>query len=341
MDLDLADEADAILSVEKLVRFNRYLVPLLNNFVSFRDFYSRREKAVFQAGTLLLDGRGCDLCLKVLDPARHAKLAGLSNTYLAYCDCVRPASGEKMEIVAAFTGGDSDFLMVGRNGIFYDRQGRDWDATITRVVDNPISVRQAFLSPYKKIGRFINAQIEKFASAKEKSVEEKTGLAVADAGKKVETAPAAPGAGQQAFDLGKFVGIFAAIGLALGAIGSAFAAVVTGFLRLAWWQIPLALAGIVLLVSGPSMIIAWLKLRQRNLGPILDAGGWAVNARAVINIPFGGSLTSVAALPRGAGRSLSDPYAPGGGKKILAFLLIAAALAALGLYWYLSLPRPS
>ena len=39
------------------------------------------------------------------------------------------------------------------------------------------------------------------------------------------------------------------------------------------------------------MIIAWLKLRKRNLGPILDANGWAVNAKAKINMPFGGSLT--------------------------------------------------
>jgi len=28
------------------------------------------------------------------------------------------------------------------------------------------------------------------------------------------------------------------------------------------------------------MIIAWLKMRQRNLGPILDANGWAVNSKA-------------------------------------------------------------
>ncbi|MFH1156924.1 MAG: hypothetical protein V1793_24275 [Pseudomonadota bacterium] len=334
-DLELADEADAIISVEKLVRFNRYLASLLNNFISFRDFYSRKDKAVFQAGTLLLDGRSCDLCLKVLDPGKHAKIAGLSNTYLAYCDCIRPASGEKMEIVAAFTGGDSDFLMVGRNGIFYDRQGRDWDAAITKVVDNPISVRQAFLAPYKKIGRFINAQIEKFAASKEKAVEVNASGAVTDAGKKVEAAPAASGAGQQAFDLGKFVGIFAAIGLALGAIGSAFAAVVTGFLKLVWWQMPLALAGIVLLISGPSMIIAWLKLRQRNLGPILDASGWAVNARATINIPFGGSLTSVAALPHGARRSLKDPYAPPKSNTVLVLLVFAAVAAAA--CWYFGL----
>ena len=60
---------------------------------------------------------------------------------------------------------------------------------------------------------------------------------------------------------------------------------------------PLAILAVLLLISGPSMILAWLKLRQRNLGPILDANGWAVNARAKINIPFGASLTGMAKLP--------------------------------------------
>ena len=57
------------------------------------------------------------------------------------------------------------------------------------------------------------------------------------------------------------------------------------------------------------MLIAWLKLRQRNLGPILDANGWAINSRAKINIPFGTSLTGLAKLPEGAERALTDPYA--------------------------------
>jgi len=44
--------------------------------------------------------------------------------------------------------------------------------------------------------------------------------------------------------------------------------------------------GLLLAISGPSMLIAWLKLRQRNVGPILDANGWSVNALAKINIPL-------------------------------------------------------
>jgi hypothetical protein len=236
-----------------------------------------------------------------------------------------------MTIVAALTGGDVDEMMVpGRNGVFYDRQGRDWNASVVKVVEAPVSVRQAFWSPYKRVGRMIGDQIQKFAAAREKAVDTQAAAGVAGAGAKVEApAPAAPGAPAPAFDIAKFAGIFAAIGLALGALGTALAAVVSGFLSLPAWQMPLVLAGIVLLISGPSMLLAWLKLRQRNLGPLLDANGWAVNTRARINIPFGGALTGVAALPAGASRSMSDPYAEKSSPwRAWILLLILVALVA-------------
>ncbi len=312
-DERLKPEADAIAAVERAVRYYRDLHQLLENFVTFRDFYTGK-KAVFQAGTLYLDGRSCDLVLDVADMGKHGALAGLSQAYLAYCDCVRKATGEKRTIVAAFTGGDSDFLMVGRNGVFYDRAGKDWDATITKVVENPISIRQAFWSPYKRIAKMISDQIEKFASSRDKDMQDKAAANIATTAAKADAPKDAPPpppeeAKPAAFDVAKFAGIFAAIGLALGAIGSAFAAIVTGFLKLSLWQMPLALGGVMLLISGPSMLLAWLKLRQRNLGPLLDAGGWAINTRARINIPFGASLTSVAEVPVGASAAGLDPFA--------------------------------
>lgn len=310
-DMALAPEFDAIASVDRLVRYHRDLFTLLKNFVSFSDFYTRKNKALFQAGTLYLDGRSCDLCIRVGDMNKHASLATLSRTYLAYCRCTRNTGNgatDEMNIAAAFTDGDADYLMAGRNGVFYDRQGQDWDATIARVIEHPIGIRQAFWSPYKRVAKMINEQIEKMAASRDKASTDKASAGIAGGAQKIEvgisTAPA-----KTPFDVAKFAGIFAAIGLAVGAIGTALAAVITGVMQLVWWQMPLAIAGIIMIISGPSMIIAWLKLRQRTLGPILDANGWAVNARARINIPFGRSLTKVASLPPGAERSLEDPFA--------------------------------
>jgi len=326
-DLSLAEQVESFEGVTRLVHFTRDLVVLLNNFVAFRDFYAQNRKSVFQAGTLYLDGRACELCVRVASPDTHATLAALSQTYLAYCRCTRSGSTEQTHIAAAFTGGDSDNLMVGRNGIFYDRLGRDWDATVVKVVEHPISVRQAFMSPYKRIGRMIGEQIAKFAAAKDSAVD-------ASAGAKLAGMGASPDAAKTPtpFDVGKFAGIFAAIGLALGAIGTALAAVMGGFLSLALWQMPLVIGGIVLMISGPSMLIAYLKLRQRNLAPILDAGGWAVNTKARINIPFGATLTKLAELPQGSKRSLVDPFAE---KKTpwKRWAVLLALFVALGMAW--------
>ena len=330
-DKELEGVANAIESVDRLVHYYQHLDTLLDNFVSLRDFYTPGRLGIFEVGTLFLDGRSCELCVAVSDVGAHSALATLSGTYLAYCECRRRGGAEKMTIAAAFTGGDADNLMVGRNGVFYDRHGGDWDATIVRLIEHPISIAQAFWSPYKRVSRMISEQIAKFAGAQDKAVETGAAQGIADLSDKAQAgkAEAAPAP----FDIAKFAGIFAAIGLAVGAIGTALAAVLTGFLSLAWWQMPAAIAGLMLLVSGPSMIMAYLKLRGRNLGPILDANGWAVNTLAKINIPFGSTLTRVAELPKGAERSLRDPFAEKKRPwKLYLFLLVL--LGAVGALWY-------
>lgn len=326
---DVAAEGEGIRQLEKLAHYVRDLQTLANNFVAFRDFYTRQGKASFQVGTLYLDGRSAELCVAVNDAGRHAALATLARICLVYCDCVRGA--DKLSVAAAFTAGDSDQLMVGRNGVFYDRQGRDWNATITKIVEHPISLRQAFWSPYKRLARFVGEQLQKIAANKAKASDDKLTAAAVDSGKKVGTvaaAPATPAPPPAPFDVAKFAGIFAAIGLALGAIGSALAAVLSGFFSLVWWQWPIAIAGLVLAISGPAVILAWFKLRSRNLGPILDANGWAINARAKVNIPFGTSLTQLAQLPAQAERALTDPYAEQKKPWGLYLFLVAVALFA-------------
>jgi hypothetical protein len=260
-DKEVEAEVKAIRSVERLLRYNCHLAELVNNFVSFRDFYSGKRKAIFQVGTLYLDGRSCDLCVKVEDVGKHAGFANMSGICLAYCELVRKGGAEKMTIAAAFTAGDSDFLMVGRNGVFYDRAGNDWDANIIRMIDHPISIRQAFWSPYKKLVKVISEQMQKLAASKSSSADDKLINAALDQSKAVVAGQPAP-APKPPFDVGKFAGIFAAIGLAIGAIGGILASIVSGILGLKFWQIPLALIGLMLLISGPSHGVVQVEAPQ-------------------------------------------------------------------------------
>jgi hypothetical protein len=327
-DKAVESEIKAIRSVERLIRYQRDLFRLTNNFVSFREFYSGKQKAIFQVGTLYLDGRSCELCIGVEDVDAHAAFASSSGVCLVYCELVRNGGAEKMNVASAFTAGDSDFLMMGRHGVFYDRRGNDWNATIVRITDHPISIRQAFWSPYKKLTKSISEQMQKFAASRANAVQEKMVKAVVESGSgAVTAAPNAPP--KPPFDVAKFAGIFAAMGLAIGAIGGILASIVGGIFSLKLWQVPLAIGGLMLAVSFPSMLLAWFKLKRRNLGPILYACGWAINARVRINIPFGTSLTSLPNLPAGSHRSLVDPYAE---KKsawpyLLVVLLLVGAIA--------------
>jgi hypothetical protein len=205
-----------------------------------------------------------------------------------------------MNIAACFTQGDSDYLFVGRHGVFYDRKGQDWDATITSIVDSPISIRQAFLSPYKKLLRMIEEQVAKRAAAAEAESNAKLAATAEKTANADKTLPAPP----KKVD----VGAVAAIGVAITGAISALTLILGYVFQLKAWQYPLVLLGMVVLVSGPSMLIAWLKLRQRTLGPILEGNGWAVNGRVMINIPFGTALTDLAVKPLGSKLSLEDPY---------------------------------
>ena len=333
--------------LEKLLLLCRDFVTLLRNFVSFQDFYAHRSKAllgrgadnespwaIFQAGTLVIDQRACNLCLKVNDMAKHNTQAPDSGMFLIYCNCKHHATGQTMQIVAAMTVGDIRNLKVGKNALFYDRQGRDWEAEVVKIIDNPISIGQAFWSPYRKLGDWVSGLITKSAAEKEnKSFAELTSKLQSTPKTTDKAAAPAP------FDIAKFAGIFAAIGMAVGYIGSFLTSLATGVKSIAttaWWALPVAIISLLLVVSGPSMVLAWMKLRKRNLAPLLNANGWAINADAIVNVLFGNTLTEKAQFPI---VKLHDPHAKS--KKLtkgnkwaiaIAAILIIIAAAALALY---------
>ena len=263
--------------------------------------------------------------------------------YLLLCHCVSKVKGKEMDIAAALTDGDVKDLHEGKNAIFYDRTGQDWDVTVTKIIDNPISIRQAFWSPYRKFGNWVTDKIAKNAAEKEsKQFDEMT--TKADAGTaefqskvaaakegKTET-PSETKANEkkaQMFDIAKFAGIFAAISIALGAIGGVLVTL-GGFVTYKWYNILLLIGFIVIVISGPSMLLAWLKLRKRDLGPVLNANGWAINANVKVNTTFGATLTSMAKYPT---LVMTDPFADkkmAWWKKTLIWIVILAALFVVG-----------
>ncbi|MBQ7280626.1 MAG: hypothetical protein IJR13_07895 [Bacteroidales bacterium] len=327
-------------AVEKLLHIYRDFYTLLKNYVFFRDFYQKDSdvKAIFQNGRLFIDQRCCELCMRVDNIDAHAAMASASGMYLLYCTCTSRVKNETINIVAVLTDGDVDNLSVGKNAVYYDRSGLGWDAVVTKIIDNPISIRQAFWSPYRKFWNWCTDKINKSAAEKEDK-------AFNDLTAKAETTTESVKAGAEGekaeapkkvpFDIAKFAGIFAAIGMAVGYIASA----ATGLTKSIGdnpWNLLILVAGIIIVISGPSMFIAWTKLRKRNLGPMLNANGWAVNAVVLVNVRFGATLTSIAQYPK---LVLDDPFVdkkmPKWKKWTIAIcsILAAAAITLQILYW--------
>jgi hypothetical protein len=318
----------------KLLLLRRDLLRILRNFVNFSDFYGKCD-AVFQAGKLYVDGRQCDLCLEVDNPAAHSALAVMSGVYLIYCDCSRKGGGQK-SVVAALTAGEAGNLFVGKNAVFYDRLGNDWDARITKIQVQPISIREAFFSPYRWLSRTIEDLVAKRAATAEAGRQEKL---KGQAQTAVEAVAAPTSAKPPALDLPKKVdvGTVAAIGVALGSIGAMVTGILSAFVGMGAWM-PVGLVAIFVLISGPSMILAYLKLRRRNLGPVLDAEGWAINGRLKINVPFGNALTRLAVLPAGSERLFQDPFAEK--KKPWGLYLLLLVVVALAVLWAVGVLDP-
>ena len=345
-DAALAEEAANIDMVDKFLHIFRDFYRLLRNFVTLNDFYKKDKgvSAIFQSGRLIVDQRECRLCMNVHDMAKHNASAATSGMFLIYCDCTSKTSAAKLNIVAAVTVGDVGDLIVGKNAVYYDNAGVEWDAVITKVIENPISISQAFWSPYRRMAKTIEDLISKSAADKDAKI-------MADANAKINAAPAAvPPAtadGKPAvappFDIAKFAGIFAAIGVAFGMIGAALSGLMDSLKGLAWYQYILLFVGIMLCISGPAMIMAWMKLRRRNIAPLLNANGWAVNAASKVSIPFGETLTDIAKFPK---MRLKDPYKKGlePWKKMLISLVclafVCAALWLFNLLTFINLPGP-
>ena len=318
----LAAAKSVFMPLRKLLLLHRDFYRLLRNFVTLEDFYNvqsddvKGKVASFIAGTLIIDQRACHLCIRVNDLPKHDSQAPLSGMYLLYCNCENKKTGKTAQIVAAMTQGEIKNLSVGKNAVFYDNNGLDYDATVFKIIENPISIRQAFWTPYRKFAKWIEDRVNKSAAEKDAKV-------MGDMTAKAENVKVEGEAPKPAFDIAKFAGIFAAIGMALGMIGTALVAVFAGLAKLYWWQLLLVFVAILLLISGPSMIMAWLKLRRRNLAPVLNANGWAVNADAIISVPFGKTLTEQVNFPLVKVKKGLNPWA--------VILIVLACLAVLGL----------
>jgi hypothetical protein len=279
-DLALRPRLDAVENLEKLLLFQRWLLAFANNFIAVPDLYSLKRRALFEQGRLILAGRLFTLAIHVPDRAAHAALASSNTLCLAYLKLERPGLAAPLEVVVPVTSGTSEGITVGKRGIFYDREEKEYDATITQVISNPVSLWEAMTAPFARIGKFISSKVQSFGESGDKAMEAK-----------LAAAPAPPPAGAPAPAASPLGGTIAAGGLAFAAVGSAIAFILNQLRSLTLLDLLRATLAIVLIVMIPAGILGWWKLRQRNLAVLLEGSGWALNDRLLLTRPLGRLFT--------------------------------------------------
>lgn len=274
-DLEQRARVNALRDVELLVSTWCVLRVVMQNFISFQQLYDH-QSALFLVGRVVIDARVADLVFAVDSDegvAKHAFLAAKSNCFLVYLAATK--LGVTRHVCAAITAGDGDGLYVGRRGVFYATDGSDWDAVCVRVVEQPLTLYEAAIWPYRRMGKSLDSLLVDRLQA---SLNTATGEISA----KLD------------------VGVVAAIGVGVGAISTAVASMLNSFFQLGWFM-PLGFVGILVSISGPSMVTSFGNLRRRSIGPILEASGFAMNHNPTLSMYLCNRFTTQAADSLGTG----------------------------------------
>lgn len=319
----IADRTEAALAtenvrlVEKLILYQANLLALANNFVSFPHLYDPSRRAMFETGTLIVDGRRLEFCVHVADRAAHAAVARTGNMFVVYAR-VTPADQDAYEVAAAVTSGGKGNLCLSKRGVFRDVVGREADARIVEIIENPISLTEAIVSPFGRLGRLLSGKIEAITASAEKKFDASASGVLDKVSAPTATAAAQPNRGMMAG------GLLMGGGVVLAALGSAMAYIAKALSGIGdkWWIILVVIGAAMLAVIGPTVILAITKLRRRDLSAILEGSGWAINAPMRLTGKQGRAFTKRPLLP-GRGGLL--------GRKCFWTVLAIAAVAAITL----------
>ena len=280
-----ATELSGIRLVEKLILYQAHLMDLANNFVSFPHLYEPHQRAMFEMGCLVMDGRRFNFAVKVDNREQHARVAATGNMFVLYVS-VTPRTGEPAyEVAVPVASGGKGNLCVNKRGVFQDLAGRECDAQIVYIIENPISIGEAIVSPFTRLGRLLTGKIESLTAAAEKKLD--TTISA--------TPPPAKASGGMLAG-----GLLIGGGVAIAALGSALAYITKTLSGMDSWKIFIGIGAVVLAVMLPTAIVAFLKLRKRDLSAILEGSGWGINARMWLTRKQSRYFTQRPGYPKGA-----------------------------------------
>jgi len=251
---------DNLKELERLILYQAHILPLVNSFVSFPHLYDPNERALFEEGTLIMDGRHFTMAVKVEDRQHHIETSRGSNIFVIYCELFGPDGKKMYEIAVPVTSGSRGNLRLHKWGIFNDINGHELHAKIVDIVENPISIGEAVIDPFIRMRKSFFSRLEQFSSKAEERLFRKK----EDDEKKKDAASGT---------------MLAGISVAVAALGSSAAFITKTVSAMSFRTVLLALLVIALLILVPTALSAYYRLSRRDLSSILEGSGWGLNAR--------------------------------------------------------------
>ncbi len=283
--------------IEKLILYQKNMLVFVNNFVSMPYLYDKNTPALFEKGNLIIDGRQMNFSVLVEDKASHMKVAKEGNIFILYLQ-IMPAADNKYIVVVPVTNGGKGNLAIGKRGVFIDNDGVALDAVVVDIIENPISIREALLLPFKKIKEAFSSRLS--GLSKETDVAFTKNITDVSMGKSItETKPAA----------GKTSGfnptsLLMGGSVAIAALGSSFAYIMSKLSSISFMNFLFVAVGIIAVFLFFSLLSTYLKLKRRDLSPILEGSGWSINAKLRLTRKLAKIYTQKPKWPKGSKRKL-------------------------------------
>ncbi len=273
-DRAVAETLKGASEVERLLLYRIWLLRLVNNFVSFPDLYDPAQRALFERGSLVIDGRWFNLAFPVSNLATHQTQAKLSSLFVLYVEIALNAT-DKLLVAVPVTTGSKGNLAVGKRGVFFDLKKLEFPAVVVQLIENPVCLAEALVAPFSKAWSMTEKKIETWSNTSENAFQTKFDKAITPpvAGAPV-AAPPAPSS-----NTSQNAGAFLGISVAFAALGSSFAFIsktISGMSATAIW---VSLICGILALMFPISLLAILKLRRQDLSSLLEGSGWAINSR--------------------------------------------------------------
>ncbi|MCI5779899.1 MAG: hypothetical protein MR051_08840 [Lentisphaeria bacterium] len=293
-DLEFALAVDSSTMLLKLALFQRDMMEFLNNFVALPDLFDTRRPSRLQMGKLVMDGRHFTLAVPVKNAAEHKRIILSSNICVIYVEISRNVAGvpEKKLLAVAVTGGTMRTLFVGKHGVFFDTDGNIYDARISEMVDQPVSIGEALKAPFFRFADFLGRQAEKIFNTRNAEIQKNMSAELSKTGTPAKPAAAAPAPSNLPMML-------MGGGIGIAALGSSVAFIAKSLQNVSFLTVLAVLAGIIVIFGGPMVVVSLVKLYFRSLSRFLESCGCAVNRRMRLSRRMGAIFTFTPRRPKG------------------------------------------